>query len=490
MDSSLVYSETIKNVLLFKFYDDEINKRQRFGPKNYPAIRFIASGEIIDLEGEIIELQAIIDVMPIMLKQGGRIQSFHINHPGGEFFDWGITKHKGVDSIWVDVEVYTDYDSQRENLRRIQLPEGHKERINGLSLGGFKLAKQKECNVIRCWTRITKIEGWEFSFVDNMANQLAENIEDKMHDMEFVSLMQKEQPRDETGRFSKNEPLISSIITTTTTNFDNQEPDVITKTSESCPCGKHIDKGENPKDKKKPEEQPEEQPEEKTGVEEAIEGEEEIEEALDDEEEEIEGNLEGEEEFLPENGPEESATAERNIAVENNEMLRLLLTALNIEKGEVSAERLKELLAALMKKEDPKMDTEEKPIEIGGKKYIKKGDDFIPFVDENIVEIEGKKYIKKGDNFEPYEEATTVEGGLGLTADEVASIVTKSLEPFATQLAKLEIKKEEVTSETDDPSSIQKEAPIISTGEMFYGEDASNASVEGRLGQVHRMRKN
>lgn len=445
MEASFEYSNTLSSVLLFQTSDDAINKEIRTGPKGYRVIRFVASSEIVDLEGDMIDLQVLAKIMPIMLKQGGRIQSFHSNHPGGEFFDWGFTKYKGADSIWTDVEIYDDFPSQQDNLRRILLPEGHKERINGLSLGGFKLAKKRECDAIRCWTRITDFEGWEFSFVDKMANPLAENIENQIENMEFDSL-NKEQlrdyntnhdVRDSKGRFS-SEPQISSIETITKTSYDN---------SDNCECSKHLDKGEYENDKKKPKEEvaPKDESTEEVDVDVEIKAKEEDEPGEEAEPGEETEPMEGE----PPMESEEQTEAE-GLAVINSK-LDTLMAALNVEN--------------LYKGKEKEMD------------------------EPKYVEFEGKKYIRKGDNLELVKEEAPEEPETPETTEDKTEVpdlakLEKKFEDkfkaFSEEFMKAAKSETEVSSETENPA--QQEIKEDDQEQPFFKK---GSTAEERLAQAY-----
>ena len=219
----MLSSERLDNVLLFHRMDSRLSKSERRGPKGNEAFRYIASAEIIDLENEIINLDAIAEVIPIMKEQGARTSVDHMNFPAGEFFDWGFTTAEGVPAIWIDLEVYEKYPNQKETLRRIKLPPEDPNSLTCISLGGFKLEKHRECGDLTCWTRITKIEGWEFSHVHRGANQLALKIEEQLDHMEFESL-NKEQPRDSTGQF------VSEVVQTTITKYSES------KFNKKSPC--------------------------------------------------------------------------------------------------------------------------------------------------------------------------------------------------------------------------------------------------------------
>lgn len=227
MQDLIVVDNDDRFSLAFTLYNDVLRKEAlRYTENGYPIFRFIGSAEIIDKQGEVIDINAFKEIMPIMAKQGARINGEHTTQPAGEFTDWGFLTVEGHKAIWLDVAVYTDYPSQKENLRKLLLPEGDPEKICGISVGGTRLAKHRECNDQFCYLRTTKIEGWEWSLVPEPANPLALNITD-----EFLMAVQKSlsksksvkakaQIRSQKGRFTKKD---------------------------DCPCGKHKDKKEKKK---------------------------------------------------------------------------------------------------------------------------------------------------------------------------------------------------------------------------------------------------
>ena len=119
METSFNNDNTFSHVLDFHYLDDVINKEHRKGPKGRIARRYIASAQIIDLENEVIDIDALEREMPIMKDQGARINSQHTTMPTGEFFDWGRMVYKGIDAIWIDVEYYNAKPNQKENLRTL-----------------------------------------------------------------------------------------------------------------------------------------------------------------------------------------------------------------------------------------------------------------------------------------------------------------------------------------------------------------------------------
>lgn len=377
---------------------------KRQGPKGYDVYRFVASAEVIDHQNEIVDIKDLLSIQETMLKQGGRIQGFHSNYPAGEFFDYGLVTIKDqnddeVLSIWLDIEIYDDYPSQKEMKGRLDLPKGHPKRINGVSLGGKSYQRKRRCDADRCWFHLEKLEGWEYSLVDAPACPLALRIDeyndkemskleinatfDDIYEKEGLTVTQaneilkskikKERPRGEDGRFL--------------------QPD------EDCPTGdcpededKVIKIEEEGKKKKEEVEKPKPDKEE-TEEESTEEGEEEpTEEPTSDEEYMEEETVEGEAEGIsPEEGIADAygATSSTDTIEEVNMKLDTLMAALNIGKGEDEDFDLSDLTEAIThikkeRNEEPMIEY----IEKDGKKYKLVEEEEVP----KIIEKDGAKY--------------------------------------------------------------------------------------------------
>ena len=492
-DTSIISSERLDNILLFHKIDGPLQKSERRGPKGYEAFRYIASAEIIDLEGEIISLQAIAEVKPIMIKQGARTQYNHMNFPTGYFFDWGFTKTEGIDAIWIDVEVYDDYPNQKDVLRRIKLPKEDPESLTCISLGGFKLEKEKECGDLTCWTRITKIEGWEYSHVHQGANQLALKIEEQLDYMEFESL-NNEQPRDSNGQF------VSEVTETTITKYSDsknmtsvvkntpcdkvnkmgdEHPDMHdirkmhdhckeqgnSKLNKMCKMGDMYKMGEKPKPKEN------ESYEEDMDQESEDELEEEVIESA--EEEQASEDLAGEEETMGDEMMEEGLEDpmdqinDREIAVDTNERVKVMMAAMNIDKvlEEEFIEDYKALEDKYLKKREQEM-TEE--MTINGNVYVLKTEPDEPKIEKSEPEkTETVTYTK--------EEVNAL----------VAKELKKELKTFGEGIAK-EAPKEEVieTENTQNPNQHDESEKQSESGIFNKG-----MSVEERMNAIGSLKK-
>jgi len=103
----------------------------------------------------------------------------HTNLVAGRMLGWGEATvfdeklGKEFQAVYVDFEVFDYYEFHDELLKRMDLPNDHPESINMLTIGGKKLKKVRECNTEKCWTRVTEIEGHEWSVTEKGANPYA-----------------------------------------------------------------------------------------------------------------------------------------------------------------------------------------------------------------------------------------------------------------------------------------------------------------------------
>lgn len=451
--TSMLSSGRLDNVLLFYRMDDRLSKSERRGPKGNVSFRYIASAEIIDLENEIINLDAIAEVMPIMKEQGARTSVDHMNFPAGEFYDWGFTTVDGIPAIWLDLEVYEKYPSQKNTLRRIKLPSKDPESLTALSLGGFKLEKHRECGDLTCWTRITKIEGWEFSHVHHGANQLALKIEEQLDHMEFESL-NKEQHRDSTGQF------VTEVTNTTVTKYSESQ---FTK---NIPCDKKLKKGNKDEDYK-----------EDKNLEEEEELEEEVEEQA--EEEQAREDVTGEEEFnedeqseLIDEGLEDpmDQIEDREVIVDTNERVKVIMSAMNIDKTDkVAIDKTKSYVAKLdeyLKKNQGEKEMTEKEITVNGETYVLK-------LDTEKPEI-GKSEPEKTETYSKEEVDTLVKSSVNTALKEFSEEITK---------AKSEEEKE-VTDNTQNPTEHDESQTPEEEGPFN-----KSMNMEDRFNKIGSLRK-
>lgn len=175
------------------------------------AFRGIGSVDAIDAHGEIVDIDAIKKTMGIMLDMGGIMLYNHKNIVAGRVLGWkeGTVYDEKLDktfnSIVIDFELFDHYPIHKELERRMDLPDGHKDKINMLTIGGRKLEKVRECDDTKCWTRVTKIENHEFSLTEKGANHYAFIIE-KGNDKTIGEILAKYEG--ELDQMSQDEPEI------------------------------------------------------------------------------------------------------------------------------------------------------------------------------------------------------------------------------------------------------------------------------------------
>ena len=147
---------------------------------NRRAFRGIGSAEVIDSHNELVDLEAIRKVMDIMIKEmGGTLLYNHQNLRMGTILGWGDCTvfdenlKKEHQAIYIDFEVFDNYQTHRDVIEMMDLPDDHPEKIGMLSIGGRKMKKVRECNSEKCYDRVTEIEGHEYSLVKKGSNQFA-----------------------------------------------------------------------------------------------------------------------------------------------------------------------------------------------------------------------------------------------------------------------------------------------------------------------------
>jgi len=161
------------------YFTRDENNRLVSTNTGFRAFRGIGSAHTIDSHNEIVDIEAIKKVMDTMMKMGGVMLYNHTNLVAGKMLGWGEATvfdeklGKEFQAVYVDFEVFDYYEFHDELLKRMDLPSDHPESINMLTIGGKKLKKVRECNTERCWTRVTEIEGHEWSVTEKGANPYA-----------------------------------------------------------------------------------------------------------------------------------------------------------------------------------------------------------------------------------------------------------------------------------------------------------------------------
>jgi hypothetical protein len=126
--------------------------------------------EVVDSDGEIISIDALKKVMPIVMDRGGLVMFEHTNKPVGKIISYEFAKHPktGDEGLLLLIKVFDHYKLDDEVWEAIK--QGV---ITGISIGGvardYEIVEKDGKQV----KKYTNIETLEFSFVRRPANPLA-----------------------------------------------------------------------------------------------------------------------------------------------------------------------------------------------------------------------------------------------------------------------------------------------------------------------------
>jgi len=130
------------------------------------------SVEIKDKDGELIPIEELEKVMPILMDRGGYIIDQHTNRVVGKILNYEIKEHPetGKKGVYIRGKIFNDYELDDQVWEEIK-----SGKRTGLSFGGrskkqeiaFSFENKEPVKVLR------EIEGYEFSVVDKPANPLA-----------------------------------------------------------------------------------------------------------------------------------------------------------------------------------------------------------------------------------------------------------------------------------------------------------------------------
>ena len=265
--------------------------------------------------------------------------------------------------------------------------------------------------------------------------------------MEFESL-NKEQPRDSSGQF------VTEVINTTITKYSESQ------FNKKRPCDKKLEKGKDESYK------------EDKNLEEEEELEEEVVEQA--EEEQASEDLAGEEELneepseMMEEGLEDpmDQIADRELIVDTNERVKVIMSAMNIDKSDkVAIDKIKSYVVELdehLKKNQGEKEMTENEITVNGVTYVLKPDTEKPEI--------GKSDPEKTETY---------------SKEEVDALVKSSLKEFSETITKAKSEEEkEVTDNTQNPA--EHDASQVPKDEGPFNK---TISVEDRLGLIGSLRK-
>jgi phage head maturation protease len=131
-----------------------------------------ASVAIIDKQGDYIGIEEFKPALEKIMSSGRRISinDSHTNHVCGfvKSYSFKTEPISGKEGIYIIAKIYSDYDTDTaiwENIKN--------GTYTGISLGGKAGSKEFVCNESQCYNILKDIEIWEFSVVEQPANQSA-----------------------------------------------------------------------------------------------------------------------------------------------------------------------------------------------------------------------------------------------------------------------------------------------------------------------------
>lgn len=129
-----------------------------------------ASVEIIDKQGEKVDMDAFRKSMSAFMDMGGNIIDMHSNKVVAKVRSFDFKKRDGKDALWLNMECYDHYKYHDEVWNKIK--DGT---YKGLSMGGRRKEGELEfkCDNTGCHNFIKGIELFEVSVVDSPANPKA-----------------------------------------------------------------------------------------------------------------------------------------------------------------------------------------------------------------------------------------------------------------------------------------------------------------------------
>lgn len=126
-----------------------------------------ATVEVVDKQGELVDIGAFKKVMKAFMDMGGNIIDTHSNKTVAKVLDYEFMKKDGKDALRFDMECYKHYDYHDVVWEKIKSGE-----YSGLSMGGRRKAGEFElvCDDGGCHNFVKGIELFEVSVVDEPAN--------------------------------------------------------------------------------------------------------------------------------------------------------------------------------------------------------------------------------------------------------------------------------------------------------------------------------
>ncbi|WP_457556328.1 HK97 family phage prohead protease [Candidatus Pyrohabitans sp.] len=124
-----------------------------------------ASVEIVDLEGDVISIDAFKKIMDVYLKRGGPILDEHTHKHVGKTLSYEFKEKNGRPGVLLTFQIFKDYSIDDQVWEEIK--SGKKR---GLSVGFKPLEQVQKCTPEMCRNEIKEIELFEVSVVQMPAN--------------------------------------------------------------------------------------------------------------------------------------------------------------------------------------------------------------------------------------------------------------------------------------------------------------------------------
>ena len=138
-----------------------------------------ASVEMVDKQGDLIEMEGFKKNIEAFFKMGAPIMDKHSNRKVGSYIDYEFKNKNGKPGLYVKGVIYRGFRIQDEVWEKIS---GNPPEYPAMSIGADPMNNKKDCpkGSLTCFNRITDLETFEISPVDSPANPEA-TIEEVNH---------------------------------------------------------------------------------------------------------------------------------------------------------------------------------------------------------------------------------------------------------------------------------------------------------------------
>ena len=164
--------------LLIRISKDVLKKdsKEPFNFRRERAFKMIVSPEVIDLQDDLIQIEAIYKVLETLIKdRRGTIIDAHSNFPCGYATKWEPITYETYKAALVEGFIFdTGYSNDDEVWDAMQTGD-----YSANSIGGKIVAGVKKCNDDVCYNYITELELYELSMVPEGANQFADLLKNR-----------------------------------------------------------------------------------------------------------------------------------------------------------------------------------------------------------------------------------------------------------------------------------------------------------------------